>query len=78
MRVKPARPGVIIRDPHTRRPLASEGADVPETSYWLRRLRDGDVERLLDEDRTPRPEMDPVAPLATRDEGGGGGKGGGQ
>jgi hypothetical protein len=43
MKVKPATPGAIVRDPHTKRPVPDEGEDVPDTSYWIRRLRDGDV-----------------------------------
>lgn len=43
MRLKPAREGLIVLDPATYLPLPSEGADVPETSYWQRRLLDGDV-----------------------------------
>jgi hypothetical protein len=42
-RIKPARPGLIIRDPHTKRALPDKGADVKLSSFWLRRLRDGDV-----------------------------------
>lgn len=63
MKVKPAVPGSIIRDPHTRRPLPDEGADVPETSFWHRRLRDGDVVRIT---AGPPSGMEPVAPLTTR------------
>lgn len=63
MKVKPAIPGTIVRDPDTKRALPDEGDDVPDTSYWLRRLRDGDVVRI---DAQPRPELDPVMPLATR------------
>ena len=40
--VKPA-PGLIVRDPDTREPLPAAGAWVPRTTYWVRRLRDGDV-----------------------------------
>jgi hypothetical protein len=42
MFVKPA-PGLIVRDPETREPLPPHGDWVPRTTYWLRRLRDGDV-----------------------------------
>lgn len=44
MRVKPA-PGVQVRypPPNQRRLLPESGADVPEESYWLRRLSAGDV-----------------------------------
>ena len=46
MRVKPA-PGLVVRDPLSRRPVPAEGLEVPDTdSFWLRRLRDGDVVRV--------------------------------
>lgn len=41
--VKPAEPGAIVRDPANRRPLLAEGAEVPETMFWRRRLMHGDV-----------------------------------
>ncbi len=62
MRVRPSQPEAVIRDPHTRRQLPAEGADVPDTSYWHRRLRSGDVVAADDEAVTP-PELAPVAPL---------------
>lgn len=40
MFVVPVRP---VRDPITKNYLPAEGKDVPESSYWVRRLRDGDV-----------------------------------
>jgi len=43
MHVKPAREGLIVLDPATYTPLPTEGAEVPETSYWQRRLLDGDL-----------------------------------
>lgn len=42
MFVKP-QPGRLVRDPMTKLPMSAEGRDVSETSYWLRRLRAGDV-----------------------------------
>lgn len=42
MRVKPKQ-GLLVRDPHTRQPLPPEGAEVPETAHWRRRLLAGDV-----------------------------------
>lgn len=42
MFVKPA-PGLKVRDPDSRLHIPEEGAEVPESSYWLRRLSDGDV-----------------------------------
>lgn len=40
--VKPA-PGLQVRDPYSRRPLAETGEFKPIEMYWLRRLADGDV-----------------------------------
>jgi hypothetical protein len=42
MFVKPA-PGRAVRDPHTYQLLPDDGRNVPDDSFWLRRLRDGDV-----------------------------------
>lgn len=42
MFVRPAE-GLQVRDPATKRLLPSDGKEVPESSYWLRRLKCGDV-----------------------------------
>lgn len=42
MFIKPAS-GMHVRDPATKRPLPAEGKEVRESSFWLRRLADGDV-----------------------------------
>lgn len=42
MFVKPAE-GRQVRDPASKRPIPAAGANVPQDSYWIRRLRDGDV-----------------------------------
>ena len=39
--VKPA-PGLVVLDPNGR-PVPEDGIEVSRTSFWLRRLRDGDV-----------------------------------
>lgn len=68
MHVKPATPGAVIRDPHTRRRLPDEGARVPDTSFWRRRLRAEDVVPV--ESRASKPTKptgaEPVSPLTTR------------
>lgn len=51
IQIKPA-PGLTVRDPKTARPLATEGENKPRTTYWQRRLRDGDV--VLVEDAPPK------------------------
>lgn len=35
--------GLVVRDPHSKQPLPESGREVQPTSYWLRRLADGDV-----------------------------------
>lgn len=54
MRVRPA-PGLKVRDPHTKRHIADkpEGVEVPETTYWLRRIRAGDVLLIPAADAAP-------------------------
>ncbi len=42
MFIKPAA-GLPVLDPITRRPIPDEGIEVPESTYWLRRVRGGDV-----------------------------------
>lgn len=54
MKVKPA-PGLKVRDPQTMLHIPDEGADVPESSYWVRLLACGDVLRV-DCDQIPDSE----------------------
>jgi len=42
MFVKP-KDGLSVRDPVKGSPLPAEGAEVPDTIFWRRRVRDGDV-----------------------------------
>ncbi len=70
MRVKPANPGAVIRDPQTKRRLPDEGASVPDTNFWHRRVRAGDVV-LVEEEPAAREAptgREPVTPLTTREE----------
>lgn len=64
MKVKPVDPNAVIRDPHTKQPLPAEGGEVPDNSFWNRRLVAGEVV-LLDEPAPPT-GREPVAPLTTR------------
>lgn len=47
--IKPAEDGLVVRDPRTMEPLPSYGKEVPDTSFWRRRLRDGGVEKTTAE-----------------------------
>lgn len=40
MYVRPAKKGLVIRDPNSGRRLPPEGALVPRSRFWLRRLAD--------------------------------------
>lgn len=42
--MKPAREGLIVRDPISMAILKAEGELKPANQYWLRRFRDGDVD----------------------------------
>jgi hypothetical protein len=41
-----------VMDPMTMRPLSDAGASVVQSSYWVRRLRCGDVEEVKPASRT--------------------------
>lgn len=43
MFLKPAKKGLIVRHPDTKRPLKEDGQKVQKSSYWLRRLKEGSV-----------------------------------
>jgi hypothetical protein len=58
LNVKPAKPALVVRDPHTKRALPPDGGRVPDTNYWRRRIRSGDVV-LVDD----RPRHAPANPL---------------
>jgi hypothetical protein len=42
MFAKPA-PGRTVRDPELLDILPEAGREVPDTAFWVRRLRDGDI-----------------------------------
>lgn len=45
-----AKKGLKVRDPKTKRHLPDEGKEVPESSFWLRRLNAGDVVLVTQEE----------------------------
>jgi hypothetical protein len=51
--------GLLVRDPERGCHLPAEGATVPLTPYWRRRLRDGDVV-LAAKQPKPRATRKPV------------------
>ena len=61
MFVKPKRFARVI-DPDTRIPVPDEGREVPETAYWLRRIRCGDLE-IVTKPVDTRTAIDDTRPL---------------
>lgn len=53
MHIRPA-PGLRVRDPISKRHLPEGGKDVPESSFWMRRLAEGDVVLAAD------PVLEPI------------------
>lgn len=50
VKVKPSKEGLLVRNPKTMKFIAPEGEIVdPNTSYWDRRLRSGDVVIVQDQ-----------------------------
>lgn len=45
--MRPTRKGLFIRDPITKQILKEEGEMKPKSTYWLRRIKDGDVEIVV-------------------------------
>lgn len=52
--------GLIVLDPETRQPIPASGASVPKTSYWVRRLADGDVLERTEDLGPPTTNQRPV------------------
>jgi hypothetical protein len=46
-------PGRLVRDPRTMQPLPEEGLYVERTTFWRRRLAEGDVEQADPAAATP-------------------------
>jgi hypothetical protein len=57
MFVKPLH-GLFVRDPITRDRIPPEGWEVPENTFWLTRVRHGDVE-VAERPPAPEPEAKP-------------------
>lgn len=63
--VKPAE-GRLVRDPATGQPLPAEGALVEWTSFFRRRLAEGDIVEVEPEPAAPEPKAAPPQPRAAK------------
>ena len=61
LKVKPAGPDRAVPYPMTNVLLPEAGAEVPDTAYWRRRLRDGDVVEVDPKPQQPPPPQ-PIVP----------------
>lgn len=50
--IKPSQEGLVVRDPHTGKPLDANGETKPQSSYWLRRKAEGDIVIIAAEQST--------------------------
>jgi hypothetical protein len=58
--VRPSHADLLVRNPDAgMKPLAKDGEAVPDTEYWRRRLKDGDVVEV-------KPETKPAAASAAK------------
>ncbi len=39
-------PGRLVKDPETRMVITGEAVAVPDSTFWRRRIKDGDVEEV--------------------------------
>jgi hypothetical protein len=52
----PGRENLLVRNPdNAMQPLAKAGETVPDTAYWRRRLKDGDVVEVKAAESKPAP-----------------------
>lgn len=59
--IKPAREGLVVRQPHNGRPLPAEGGEVAWNRYWMRRMSDGSVVKAEPHKKQPKAKAAPVA-----------------
>jgi hypothetical protein len=65
IRVKP-KEGLVVRDPKTKKALPKDGALVEETSFWIRRINDGDVSLIQDVPKMKAPVKETPKPKETK------------
>nr|WP_321266778.1 DUF2635 domain-containing protein [Alcaligenes faecalis] len=63
--IKPAQPGLVVRQPHNGQPLPAEGAEVNWSGYWVRRKAEGSIVELA---APKKPKAKPVAQAADKKE----------
>ena len=55
--LKPAREGLVCRDPVTKQPLNAEGEEKSMSTFWRRQIKDGDVVEVQ-----PQAQTSPASP----------------
>ena len=51
LKIKPTSKTLLVRDPITREPLQQKGEVKPRNAYWLRRVMDGSVIDMNDNNK---------------------------
>ena len=65
--VKPARAGLVVRQPHNGKPLPDEGDFVNWSGYWTRRKAEGSIVEATPPTKSPKPKAKAL-PAATEQE----------
>lgn len=63
--IKPAQPGLVVRQPHNGQPLPDEGAEVHWSGHWVRRKADGSI---IEATAPKKPKAQPVASATNKKE----------
>jgi len=57
IKLKPSKSGLIVRDPVSKKTLADEGEVKQLSSFWQRRINDGDVVVVGESKSEPKKEI---------------------
>lgn len=69
IKIKPSKEGLKVVKPDTNRDLDPQGEVVEQSSYWLRRLAEGDVV-LIEEMKEENEPLKPAKAKEQKNEGG--------
>lgn len=69
--IKPAKPGLIVRNPESGKPVAAQGEQVEWSAYWQRRWNEGDIAHAPARTQTKQQQPTVKQPRAATEKKGG-------
>lgn len=63
--IKPAKPGLLVRQPHNGQPLPGDGAWVSWSGHWVRRKAEGSI---VEASAPKKPKAKPAAQVTDQKE----------